>query len=121
LAELRWVARLQPNQIGVIVKDGVVTLTGWVDSYFNMHRLSSRTAIERPLGYPRTICAAIGNRNRKTRAVRCSSTSLTRKRYGLRETALQLRSPQSSIEGGRLCAPSSRCSRGYLDIGTPLA
>ena len=26
--ELRWDARLQPNEIGVIVKDGVVTLTG---------------------------------------------------------------------------------------------
>ena len=32
-AELKWDARLQPNEIGVIVKDGVVTLTGWVDSY----------------------------------------------------------------------------------------
>lgn len=31
--ELKWDARLQPNEIGVIVKDGVVTLTGWVDSY----------------------------------------------------------------------------------------
>ena len=34
LAELKWDARLQPNEIGVIAKDGVVTLTGWVDSYF---------------------------------------------------------------------------------------
>lgn len=33
LAELEWEARVQPNQIGVAVKDGVVTLTGWVDSY----------------------------------------------------------------------------------------
>jgi osmotically-inducible protein OsmY len=33
LAELSWDPRLQPNQITVIVKDGVVTLTGWVDSY----------------------------------------------------------------------------------------
>lgn len=33
IAELKWDARLQPNEIGVIVKDGVVTLTGWVDSY----------------------------------------------------------------------------------------
>jgi osmotically-inducible protein OsmY len=32
-AELKWDAQLQPNEIGVIVKDGVVTLTGWVDSY----------------------------------------------------------------------------------------
>lgn len=31
--ELRWEARLQPNEIGVIVKDGVVTLTGWVDNF----------------------------------------------------------------------------------------
>lgn len=33
LAELAWESRVQPNEIGVIVKDGVVTLTGWVDSY----------------------------------------------------------------------------------------
>lgn len=33
LSELEWDARLQPNEIGVIVKDGIVTLTGWVDSY----------------------------------------------------------------------------------------
>src|SRR5262245_27820126 len=33
LAELRWEPRLQPNEIGVIVKDEIVTLTGWVDSY----------------------------------------------------------------------------------------
>jgi osmotically-inducible protein OsmY len=33
LEELRWDARLQPNEIGVVVKDGMVTLTGWVDSY----------------------------------------------------------------------------------------
>jgi osmotically-inducible protein OsmY len=33
LAELKWDARVQPNEVGVSVKDGVVTLTGWVDSY----------------------------------------------------------------------------------------
>ena len=33
LAELKWDARVQPNEIGVSVKDGVVTLSGWVDSY----------------------------------------------------------------------------------------
>jgi len=33
LAELKWDARLQPNEIGVAVKDGIVTLMGWVDSY----------------------------------------------------------------------------------------
>lgn len=33
LAELKYEPRVQPNEIGVAVKDGVVTLTGWVDSY----------------------------------------------------------------------------------------
>jgi osmotically-inducible protein OsmY len=33
LAELKWDAQIQPNEIGVSVRDGVVTLTGWVDSY----------------------------------------------------------------------------------------
>ena len=33
LAELKWEPRVQPNEIGVIVKDGVVTLTGAVDSF----------------------------------------------------------------------------------------
>lgn len=33
LEELKFDARVQPNEIGVAVKDGVVTLTGWVDSF----------------------------------------------------------------------------------------
>ena len=33
LAEFKWDARLRPNEIGVSVKDGVVTRSGWVDSY----------------------------------------------------------------------------------------
>lgn len=33
LAELKWDARVQPNEIGVAVKDGVVTLTGHVNAY----------------------------------------------------------------------------------------
>lgn len=33
IAELKWEPRVQASEIGVIVKDGVVTLTGWVDSY----------------------------------------------------------------------------------------
>jgi len=33
LEELKWDARVQPNEIGVAVKAGIVTLTGWVDSY----------------------------------------------------------------------------------------
>jgi osmotically-inducible protein OsmY len=33
LAELKSDPRIQPNEIGVAVKDGVVTLTGWVDSF----------------------------------------------------------------------------------------
>jgi osmotically-inducible protein OsmY len=33
LSELKWEPRVLPNEVGVSVKDGVVTLTGWVDSY----------------------------------------------------------------------------------------
>ena len=33
LAELGWDARVAPNEVGVTVKHGVVTLTGLVDSY----------------------------------------------------------------------------------------
>ena len=33
LAELKWEPRVQPNEIGVVVKNGVVTLTGSVDSF----------------------------------------------------------------------------------------
>jgi osmotically-inducible protein OsmY len=46
-AELKWDARLQPNEIGVIVKDGVVTLAGWVDSYlkkWNAEEAAQRVA-----------------------------------------------------------------------------
>jgi osmotically-inducible protein OsmY len=33
LDEFSWDARIQPNEVGVTVKDGVVALTGWVDNY----------------------------------------------------------------------------------------
>ena len=33
LEELKWDARVLPNEIGVAVKGGIVTLTGWVDTY----------------------------------------------------------------------------------------
>jgi osmotically-inducible protein OsmY len=33
LDELKWDARVQPNEVGVAVKDGIVTLLGWVDTY----------------------------------------------------------------------------------------
>jgi osmotically-inducible protein OsmY len=33
LSELKYDPRVEPSEIGVAVKDGVVTLTGWVDSY----------------------------------------------------------------------------------------
>jgi osmotically-inducible protein OsmY len=33
LDEIKWDARLKPNEVGVAVNDGIVTLTGWVDSY----------------------------------------------------------------------------------------
>ena len=38
LAELRWDHSVQANEIGVAVKDGVVTLTGTVDTYLKKWR-----------------------------------------------------------------------------------
>src|SRR5437667_11587959 len=51
MAELKWDAKLQPNEIGVIVKDGVVTLTGWVDSY--LKKWSAEDAVHRVTGVRR--------------------------------------------------------------------
>ena len=48
LAELRWDARVKPNEIGVLVKDGVVTLTGSVDSF--MKKWAAEDAAHRVKG-----------------------------------------------------------------------
>ena len=48
LAELKWEPRVMPNEIGVTVKDGVVTLTGSVDSYTK--RWSAEEAAHRVRG-----------------------------------------------------------------------
>ena len=52
LAELRWDYSIQANEIGVAVKDGVVTLTGTVDTYLKKwkaeeaaHRVSGVVAV----------------------------------------------------------------------------
>ncbi|MGE0406340.1 MAG: BON domain-containing protein [Candidatus Korobacteraceae bacterium] len=52
LAELKWDPQVQVNEIGVAVKDGVVTLTGWVDTYLKKwaaeeaaHRVRGVTAV----------------------------------------------------------------------------
>jgi len=47
-AELKYEPRVEPNEIGVAVKDGVVTLTGWVDSY--MKKVSAEDAAHRVRG-----------------------------------------------------------------------
>ena len=48
LAELKWEPRVSPNEIGVAVKNGVATLTGWVDSY--MKRWAAEDAAHRVRG-----------------------------------------------------------------------
>jgi len=52
LAELQWDPRVHTTEIGVAVKDGVVTLSGWVDSYSKKwaaeegaHRVKGVTAV----------------------------------------------------------------------------
>src|SRR3954468_19498873 len=48
LAELKYEPRVQPNEVGVAVKDGVVTLTGYVDSY--LKKWSAEKAAQRVRG-----------------------------------------------------------------------
>src|SRR2546428_1366709 len=48
LEELQWDTRVQPNAIGVAVKDGIVTLIGWVDSY--LKKIAAKEAAHRVSG-----------------------------------------------------------------------
>ena len=48
LAELKWDARVSPNEVGVAVKNGIVTLTGRVDSY--LKKWSAEEAAHRVRG-----------------------------------------------------------------------
>ena len=48
LEELKWDSRVRPNEIGVAVKDGIVTLTGWVDSY--LKKMAAQEATHRVRG-----------------------------------------------------------------------
>lgn len=45
LEELKWDTRVRPNEIGVAVKDGIVTLTGWADSY--VQKMAAQDAAHR--------------------------------------------------------------------------
>src|SRR5258708_24823653 len=48
LEELKWDSHVRPNEIGVAVKDGIVTLTGWVDSY--LKKIAGQEAAHRAPG-----------------------------------------------------------------------
>lgn len=48
LEELKWDSRVRANEIGVAVKDGIVTLTGWVDSY--LKKMAAEQAAHRVQG-----------------------------------------------------------------------
>jgi osmotically-inducible protein OsmY len=48
LEELKWDAHVRPNEIGVAVKDGIVTLTGWVDSF--LKKMAAQEAAHRVPG-----------------------------------------------------------------------
>ena len=48
IAELKWNPRINSNQIGVIVKDGAVTLTGMVETY--VERIQAERAARRVQG-----------------------------------------------------------------------
>nr|WP_221383228.1 BON domain-containing protein [Actinoplanes polyasparticus] len=55
LHELRWDPELAPNEIGVTVRDGVATLTGWVDKF------SKKWAAERAALRIRGVKAVVNN------------------------------------------------------------
>jgi osmotically-inducible protein OsmY len=48
IAELKWTPELSPSDIGVFVKDGVVTLNGMVDSYFK--KIAAENAVKKVAG-----------------------------------------------------------------------
>jgi len=48
LDELKWDQRVQPNEVGVSVQNGIVTLTGWVDSF--MKKWAAEEAAHRVRG-----------------------------------------------------------------------
>ena len=48
LEELQWDSRARPNEIGVAVKEGIVTLNGWVDSY--LKKIAAEEAAHRVRG-----------------------------------------------------------------------
>lgn len=48
LEELKWDMRVHPNEVGVSVKDAIVNLTGWVDSYSK--KLAAEAAAHRVHG-----------------------------------------------------------------------
>src|SRR5262250_663777 len=48
LEELQWDSRVRPNEIGVVVKDGIVTLNGWVESY--LKKMAAQEAAHRVPG-----------------------------------------------------------------------
>lgn len=48
LEELKWDTRVRANEIGVAVKEGIVTLTGWVESY--IQKIAAEEAARRVRG-----------------------------------------------------------------------
>jgi osmotically-inducible protein OsmY len=55
LRELQWSAEVAPNEIGVAVRDGVTTLTGWVETF------SKKWAAERAALRVRGVKAVVNN------------------------------------------------------------
>ena len=55
LDELKWDSRVRVNEIGVMVKDGIVTLVGWVDS------LTQKIAAEEATRHVRGVKAIVND------------------------------------------------------------
>ena len=52
LEELKWDTTVKPNEVGVSVKDGIVTLTGWVDGGIMGNSRDTADSFNGPLTFP---------------------------------------------------------------------
>jgi hypothetical protein len=67
--EMEWDTRVSPTEVGIQVKQGVVTLNGMVDSWVKVRRIS--TSRRTTLG--RIACAALAKASERARASRGAS------------------------------------------------
>jgi osmotically-inducible protein OsmY len=77
LEESKWDIRVRPNEIGVVVKDGIVTLTGWATCSWIGRAPGTEPDVERS-ALTKKLLAASASRvglNRNSRVLPSESTA----------------------------------------------